>query len=148
MRTAVDVRPPDLVIGRASDPEPYMLRWHLWKRNRFFNAYLHHVLASDDPVNHDHPFASVSLCLDGCLGEVYLKGDWERFRIVEIGEIVLRRATHTHRLCVVDGPAWTVFVTGPRVREWGFACPQGWRPWKQYVNARDRGQVGAGCGEA
>jgi hypothetical protein len=42
-------------------------------------------------------------------------------------------------------PAWTLFLTGPRRREWGFHCQRGWVHWRQFT-AGPRGEmVGAGC---
>jgi hypothetical protein len=42
-------------------------------------------------------------------------------------------------------PVWTLFVTGPRVRSWGFWCAHGWRHWKTFT-AGPRGEtVGRGC---
>lgn len=42
----------------------------------------------------------------------------------------------------------TLFFCGPRVREWGFHCPQGWRHWRQYVAPTSYGnRVGKGCAE-
>jgi hypothetical protein len=151
-RTVVGVREPDFTIARRGSDLPYMLRWFVIPRNRWLNVYLHHVLRDDDDVLHDHPFASLSLCLDNKLGEVYRTPKGDLTREVEMGDFVYRRATHAHRLYLIDGPAWTIFITGPRIRQWGFWCSKdtpagGWRPWKEYVSARDRGQVGAGCGE-
>ena len=38
-----------------------------------------------------------------------------------------RRAEDLHRLILPAGTtAWTVFITWPKRREWGFATPQGW----------------------
>lgn len=43
-------------------------------------------------------------------------------------------------------PCWTLFITGPRVREWGFHCPdRGWVHWKQFTAADDPGAIGRGC---
>ena len=28
---------------------------------------------------------------------------------------------------------WSLFITGPVIREWGFHCPNGWRHWKQFT---------------
>jgi hypothetical protein len=151
-RTVVEVRKPDFVIARKGSELPYMIRWFLVPRNKWFNVYLHHVLRDDDDVLHDHPFASVSLCLHNKLGEVYHCRGKDVERTVTVGDVVLRRAVHTHRLHLIDGPAWTIFITGPRVREWGFWCSKnspagGWRHYQEYVSARDHGKVGAGCGE-
>jgi hypothetical protein len=43
-------------------------------------------------------------------------------------------------------PCWTIFITGPRVRQWGFYCMErGWIHWKRFTAADDPGAVGAGC---
>jgi hypothetical protein len=44
-----------------------------------------------------------------------------------------------------EKPCWTVFVTGPRVREWGFHCPKGFIPWQRFTASDDPGAVGKGC---
>ena len=42
----------------------------------------------------------------------------------------------------------TLFFCGPRVREWGFYCPQGWKHYKDYIAPTSYGnRVGKGCGE-
>lgn len=48
----------------------------------------------------------------------------------------------------VRKPCWTLFVTGPRVRAWGFRCPnRGWVHWKRFTAPDDPGAIGPGCGE-
>lgn len=43
--------------------------------------------------------------------------------------------------------AVSLFIAGPKVREWGFHCPNGWVHWREFT-AGDRGElVGRGCGE-
>ena len=66
------------------------------------------------------------------------------------GQVVLRRGTSAHRieLCRSDSPippAWSLFITGPVTREWGFHCPQGWRHWKDFTSYREVGEDGRGC---
>lgn len=138
-------RPPDFIIGGVDNP--YMLRWWVIPRNRWFNIYLHHILRDDDDrALHDHPWVNVSIVLKGGYFEVMGPGitKW-RGR----GSIVFRRPTAAHRLVVkhVDGKGdcWSLFITGPRVREWGFLCPQGWRDWRVFTAPADRGQIGRGC---
>jgi hypothetical protein len=36
-------------------------------------------------------------------------------------------------------------MTGPKVREWGFLCPNGWRHWTDFLDADNPGQPGRGC---
>lgn len=150
-------RGPDMVIGPPDDP--YMLRWFLLPRNRFFNVYLHHIRKDDDDrALHDHPWASLSYMLEGSLIEVkpddVLKkyGGLNTFFLEHIhaGQWKYRSASQAHRLCLpeseTDG-AWTLFVTGPRIRQWGFHCPKGWRHWKDFVQPDRPGEIGRGCGE-
>lgn len=130
---------PDFNIG----PD-YLLRWHMIPRNRFLNIYLHCILKDDDDrALHDHPWYTLSWCMRGELLEYA-----HDMRIIRPSIIPrYRSATFAHRLTVRSGPVWTLFITGPKVREWGFHCPKGWRHWKQFTDTRDSGKVGRGCGE-
>lgn len=138
-------REPDFHIGGRIDP--YMLRWYVIPRNRFFNIYLHKFLRDDDDrALHDHPWPSVSLALKG----EYIEHTASYVRRRGFGSIVIRSAKHAHRIELArkDGrpvPAWTLFVTGPKIREWGFHCPKGWRHWRDFVSETDSGSVGRGC---
>lgn len=138
-------RPPDFIIGGAEDP--YMLRWYVIPRNPVFNIYLHCFLRSDDDgALHDHSYASLSIILLEMYKEhttrgvrTYATGDW-RWRL---------RGSMAHRIELFgdDGrlPCWTLFITGPRYRQWGFHCPNGWRHWSEFTSVTDSGSIGKGC---
>ena len=140
-------RPPDIVIGGEDDP--YLKRWWLIPRNRWFNVYLHHFLRSDDDrALHDHPWWNLSVLLSGryvehtiSAGGVHVKTERRA------GQRKFRAASAAHRIELVDGPCWTLFITGPRLREWGFHCPQGWRHWRQFTSGPRGETIGRGCGE-
>lgn len=136
---------PSAVIGGRDNP--YLIRWYVIPRNRFLNVYLHEFRRSDDDrALHDHPWWSVSLSLNYAMEEVYRGwGGKERWRKVKPGSLVFRRARFAHRMIVRYPGALTLFITGPRLREWGFLCPQGWRHWREFVDARDSGAIGRGC---
>lgn len=138
-------RDPDTVIGTP----PYLLRWYLIPRNRFLNIYLHRFLRDDDDrAMHDHPWPSVSLALAGKMRELFIRNGLECSRNVVSGDLIWRKATHTHRMVILHGPAWTLFVTGPRIRSWGFHCPNGWRHWREFTKPGPNGRsqnVGKGC---
>lgn len=146
-------RPADFIIGGANNP--YMFRWYIIPRNRFFNVYLHKIVRDDDDrALHDHPWASLSLVLSGRYCEITHSHSpaggerAERRRVYGRGSIIYRSATYSHRLEVINQqPCWTLFLTGRKVREWGFFCRAGWKPWHEFVDAKDSGAVGAGCGE-
>lgn len=137
-------RPPDFIIG--DDPaDPYLRRWWCIPRNSIFNVYLHEFLKDDDDrALHDHPFWSVSLTLNGDLREVYLRRGREIRREVRTGDVIVRSGRFAHRM-IVPRPSWTLFVTGPRYREWGFLCESGWRHWKQFTARENKGAIGRGC---
>lgn len=142
-------RPPDFVIG---GDDPYLRRWWLIPRNRLFNIYLHQILRDDDDrALHDHPWWNVSLVLAGGYYEVVpvagpeITG-WNNVFWRRPGRVVIRRATAAHRLLLDNGrPCWSLFITGPNVRSWGFWCDHGWRHWRDFVATHDTGSVGRGC---
>lgn len=155
-------REPDFVIRRAGQ-EPYLQRWWLIPRNPVFGVYLHRFLNDDDDrALHDHPWPNVSILLRGGYVEVtpltkrqeegaaVMPGRGKR-REYFAGDIKFRGPRSLHRIELLrDGtgkrvPCWTLFIRGPVVREWGFACPKGWRPWREFVDARDKGAIGRGC---
>lgn len=134
-------RTPDMVIGGSDDP--YLIRWWLIPRNRFFNVYLHLFLRSDDDrALHSHPWAfNASWLLDGEYVEHTPAGAFKR----EQGAFKFRWGPSFHRIELTEGAVWTLFVTGPRVREWGFQCPQGFIHWRRFTAADDPGAIGKGC---
>jgi len=153
-------RHPDFVIG-----DDYLARWWLVKNtqdrdtrapmnlqpstvaSRWRNTYLHCVNRSDDDrALHDHPWINISIILRGQYREVYA----DRAVIRKPGDIVFRWGSTAHRLEVVEGPVWSLFFTGPKYREWGFRCHNGWKHWKEFTLYNETGdstRVGRGCGE-
>ncbi len=142
-------RKPDFLIG-GTPGDPYMRRWFVIPRNRRFgNIYLHHFLHDDDDrACHCHPWPSLSFMLRGHLREHYLdEAGNEHVRELKAPSIVYRNATFRHRLVVLR-PAWTIFCTGRVIREWGFWCEnKRFVPWRDFVDVRDAGAIGKGCGE-
>lgn len=144
---SVKGRSPDFVIGDHSDP--YLLRWWLVPRNKIFNVYLHLFLRSDDDrALHDHPWANASRVLKGQYVEhTIAAGGIQSRRLLRAGDWRIRTSGKiAHRIELTDGPCWSLFMTGPVYREWGFHCPaQGWIHWKRFTDSRDKGQIGMGC---
>lgn len=105
----------------------YMHRFYVIPRNRFFNIYLHKYYGPDDMSLglHDHPWHSLSFTLWGRLyelrGRVYGRGKQRHLSIsrVRVPRIKFRRATDIHAVEPVPGSI-TLFITGPKIREWGF----------------------------
>lgn len=148
----LDGRVPDFVIGPINDP--YLLRWWVIPRNRIFNIYRHRIRRDDDDrALHDHPWPSISIVTKGKLIE-HREGKPPR-RLKRFVPY-LRRANALHRLEVgsprdqdaAPADVRTIFITGLKIREWGFACPNGrWVPWQHFTSANNPGEIGRGCGE-
>lgn len=148
LKNVAEKRPPDFVIGGEEDP--YLLRWYVIPRNRIFNIYLHYFMRSDDDrALHDHPWVNVSYLLDGKYTEhQILEGGVHKKTLKEAGDFRVRlTGKFAHRIELTHGYCWTLFVTGPKYREWGFHCPNGWVHWKNFVSRDDKGSVGKGCSD-
>ncbi len=133
--------PPHFIIGGD-----YMHRWFILPRNAMQNLYLHHLLRSDEDVMHDHPWDSVSFVIKGGFMEHTPAGSFWRAP----GDVIARKAADVHRLELPEGrTSVSLFFTGPKIREWGFACPKGWVHWKDFTGGYHdgRSEKGAGCGE-
>jgi len=144
---ALSRRKPDLIIGGSDDP--YLRRWYLIPRNTLFNVYLHQFIRSDDDrALHDHPWWNISVLLDGKYVEHTIAAGGVNVRTERrAGAMKMRRAKSAHRIELVDGPCWTLFITGPRLRSWGFHCPKGWRHWRDFTAGPKGETIGRGCGE-
>jgi hypothetical protein len=163
-------RPADFIVGESDNP--YLRRWYVLPRNRWFNIYAHEFLRSDDDVAlHDHMYVNLSLVLYG--GYVEQLEDRMIFR--PQGSVIARLPKTPHRVILLPiKAAWPVltypaavvpdsveaakngaklrsaislFICGPRVREWGFRCASGWRPWHEVVESHPGGnrQSGRKC---
>ena len=111
---------PHFIIDRSDGP--YLHRRYIIPRNRFFNIYLHHFLASDeDAALHCHPWWSFGVLLKGQYLEYTQTGN----KVFSAGTCKLRGPDYFHRVELIDGPVWTLFITGPKMQEWGFLCPKG-----------------------
>lgn len=133
-------RAPDFVIGND-----YLRRWWIIPRNEQCNVYLHEILHSDDDrAFHDHPWPNTSYILFGSYIEHTPDGEFIR----SPGDVIQRSANALHRLEAWPGVSCvSLFMTGPKEREWGFQCPQGWVHWRDFTDPTDTSQVGRGCGE-
>jgi hypothetical protein len=158
-------RTADFVI--APQGETVMNRWFLIPRNRWFNIYLHRLDGADPQSVHDHPWWNLSIMLKGRRAEsmpvhplpnreaeqwahpvAKNYSAWKRERasanyqnlravVRNPGSLVFRRATDAHRLQTLGGPSYSLFITGPVVREWGFWLPTGWVSYKEHVEVID-----------
>lgn len=133
---------PDLIIKPDGETE-YLRRWYVVPRRKYrFNVYIHQMLADDDHrALHDHPWENVSVFLAGEALEIVEDGS---IFTRKPGNVVFRMAEQAHRFEVVE-TTWTLFLTGPVRREWGFHCPKGWVHWRQFTQGHKGSSIGRGC---
>lgn len=149
---------PHIILG---GDDPYLKRWYVIPRNSRFNIYLHKFCRSDDDrALHDHPWDFWSFILKGGYTEHTADGAVRRPRF----SLAHRKAEHAHRVeldsdcnCTEKGrvppglpcqeiPAWTLFFTTAKRRNWGFHCPRGWVHWEKFTSG-PHGENSVGCGE-
>jgi len=109
------------------DGHPYLERYYV---GRFLGAtvYLHRFLASDgDREVHDHPWRwSCAWVLTGGYREERLRhldpeqGWVADMRRIGAGRLNCLTARSFHRVVDPRPETWTLFVHGPRVKQWGF----------------------------
>jgi hypothetical protein len=82
-------------------------------------------MRSDHDVLHDHPWwFNISILWSGAYSEITPKG----VRVLRGPALRLRVGPAPHSVQLTHGVVWTLFITGPKYRIWGFHCPNGWVP--------------------
>lgn len=128
-------------ITAGGEGSPYLTRWYLFPKWIPWSLYLHRFTGGDKRVYHDHPWWSLSFILRGGYIEHAPRAMPVTRKTNDIsqeykpGRFIFRKATHTHWVDLREGrTAWTLFLTGRRVREWGFHDPKkGWVKWSEYL---------------
>lgn len=126
--------------------EPYLERYYLFlkERQRFpFNVFLHKFLKGDPDDVHDHPWPYATLILKGGYYEWLPQFNSQGLKI---GEIAKWRGPGSFRVCKANSyhrieldpsvTAWTLFMPGPKKRDWGFLVNNKWIQHEQYLKER------------
>lgn len=139
------------IIMDRIDNEPYLERYYLFLKERTwfpFNVFLHKFLKSDPDEVHDHPWPYATLILKG--------GYWEWIPKINTlgekwGEYKVWRGPGHFRTCAPESyhrielepgvTPWTLFMPGPKKREWGFLVNNKWIHNDIYLKGR-REQAG------
>ena len=134
-----------IVMDRQSD-EPYLERYYLFlkDRDRFpFNVFLHKFLKGDPDDVHDHPWPYATLILKGGYYEWLPQFDSKGNKIAEMcvwrgpGSFRICSANSYHRIELDPSvTAWTLFMPGPKKRDWGFLVNNKWIQHEQYLKER------------
>lgn len=95
---------------------PYVYRWMIG-HHRIGSIRLHHWLGPDDDrAVHDHPWWFITWVIKGWYLDCREKGA----RVLQAGEIAYRPALHRHTVVPSREGCWTLVLTGPVRRSWGF----------------------------
>ena len=134
------------IVYDRVDNEPYLERYYLLfrERERFpFNVFLHKFLKSDPDDVHDHPWPFATLILRGGYWEWRPQFNGQGQKIGEVarwcgpGSFRTARATTYHRIELDPAvTCWTLFMPGPKQRDWGFLVRNVWVQWEQYLKQR------------
>jgi hypothetical protein len=127
------------VAGLRYDPVvdgTYRLdRYHVHE-SKPWNVRYHHIRTSDPSDLHDHPWDYVTTLLAGA----YLEVTEDGAQLYRAPRTLVRQAEDAHRLELPEGPVWSLLVTGPVRRPWGFYTDRGWVHWREH--GRDPVEVG------
>ncbi len=132
-----------VVLDRQSN-EPYLERYYVFLKDRKwfpFNVFIHKFLKSDPDDVHDHPWPYATLILKGgyyeWIPQFNSKGEKIGERQVWRGPGSFRvcRSTSYHRIELKPGvTAWTMFMPGPQIRDWGFLVNNKWVQHEKYLD--------------
>ena len=134
------------VIRDRLDDEPYLERYYVFLKDREtfpFNMFVHKFLKSDPDDVHDHPWPFATLILRGGYWEWTPTFDAEGRKSGEVcrwygaGSFRVARANTYHRIELDPSiTCWTLFMPGPKQRDWGFLVRNQWIQWEQYLEQR------------
>lgn len=120
---------------RSKQGELHFKRWQIWS-TRWFNIYLHFINKADEDKHlHDHPWSFWSIILKGAyielLGE---EGKHTPSRQIYRGWLNASYRTKNipHMIGVVVKPTYSLVITGPGGREWGYTTEDGWKNHSKY----------------
>lgn len=145
---------------KGPDGKPYLTRWHLWRAGfKVFVHRIHSKDMDRDPHNHPWPFGLALVLWGGydelrvtkpALYESRLKqsiglvsglcGPWHlspypdpgtnKWRFSQVRWWNWIGPNVYHRILAVKPNTWTLFLAGPRTREWGFWTEHGHVPYE------------------
>lgn len=136
-----------IVMDRVND-EPYLERYYLFLKDRSkfpFNIFLHKFLKSDPDDLHDHPWPYATLILKGGYWEwvPQFNSQGQKFSEIAVwrkpGHFRICKASSYHRIELDPNvECWTLFMPGPKQKDWGFLKGGQWIQWEQYLASRSK----------
>jgi len=124
------------VIMDRHENEPYLTRYYLFLKDRKwfpFNIFLHNFHKGDLDDLHDHPWPFITFIIKGGYWEHTPSGRFWR----KAGTIRFARCHSLHRVELEPGvDVWTIFIPGPKLRDWGFLRKGEWVQHEQYLKEK------------
>jgi hypothetical protein len=131
------------VILDRQGQDPYLERYYVFLKERTwfpFNIFVHKFLKSDPDDVHDHPWSYATLILKGGYWEWIPQFNAKGEKLGELahwrkpGHFRISSATSYHRIELDPAvECWTLFMPGPKKREWGFLVKNKWIAHEQYL---------------
>lgn len=122
-----------VILDRYSN-EPYLTRYYLLLKDRKwfpFNVFLHNFHKGDLDDLHDHPWPYFTVILKGGYWEHTPSGKHWR----SPGHFRFATPRSLHRIELAPNTnVWTMFVPGPKIREWGFIVNGCWMQHEKYFD--------------
>jgi hypothetical protein len=158
IKTIASLLPAPRVIYDRDGQTPYLSRYYLIGRpthpsgepfDQFgnpkpgielkdgLNVYLHRFHRSDDDLElHNHPWAwAFSLILAGGYREERRWGNAVVTQVFKPGSLNIVHHDTFHRIELLDGDSWSLFVAGPKANSWGFwnRDTGTFTPWREFL---------------
>ena len=111
-----------LLAGRATDG--WRLCLHQFHRG------------DEDPEPHNHPWWCASLIVVGGYREERLRADGAVVATeLRPGSVNVIGLDAFHRVDLLDGECWTLFLSAPRAQRWGFVdrATRSFVPWREFI---------------
>mgnify|MGYP006950337616 CR=1 FL=1 len=131
------------IVMDRTDSEPYLERYYLFLKDRGsfpFNVFVHKFLKSDPDDLHDHPWSYATIILKGGYYEWVPTYDSQGNKLCEVavwrgpGSFRVSSADSFHRIELDPAvTCWTLFMPGPKQREWGFVQRGKWIRHDEYL---------------
>ena len=128
-------------VINGPDDKPYLERYHLMRLPFGYRVYLHRFVASDPGRGlHNHPWNhALSLVLWGSYEETRMSPANDDNRLVKrqlkAGRSNFIDGSIFHRINLEpDRECWSLFIHGPKAKDWGFMQQKNYRDHNLLVN--------------
>ncbi len=113
-------------------------RWRLCQ-SKWCNVMLHNIKRADTDAHcHNHPWSFISIVLKGGYDEKTPKGINPR----KLFSVAYNKATNYHKIEKLHGDsAWTLVITGPTRKEWGYLVNGEWIDNETYRRRKNDGTL-------